>query len=230
MGTLFIVSTPIGNLADITLRALTTIWQVDILLCEDTRETKKLLDAHNQYQRDGHMPKLLSYNDFNRDRRIPEVLQALTIGKDVALVSDRGTPLISDPGYNLTRAVIELNSSNAEVRLDVIPGANALLPALILSGLPPDKFIFLGFLPKKIGKKRELLSSLPSMTTIIYESPHRLNESLQDLLEIVGDIQVAVCIEVTKMFQQVFRGTISDAITHYSASPVRGEIVLVLHP
>lgn len=230
MGTLFLISTPIGNLEDITLRAIKTLWHVDVLLCEDTRETKKLLDAYSSYKPTDRYPKLLSYNDHNRERRIPEVLQMLSSSLNVGLVSDRGTPLVSDPGYNLVREVIKLSNTQPDVTIDVMPGANAVLPALQLSGLPPDKFIFLGFLPKKHGKKKELLQGLPDMTWIIYESPHRLIDSLQELLDIVGEKRISVCIEITKMFQQVYRGTISEALAYFVAHPVRGEVVLVLSP
>ncbi|NTV31035.1 16S rRNA (cytidine(1402)-2'-O)-methyltransferase [candidate division WWE3 bacterium] len=230
MPTLYLISTPIGNLEDITIRAIRTIWSVDILLCEDTRETKKLLDTYSTYQQNNHMPRLLSYNDFNRDRRIPEVLAALQQGLNVGLVSDRGTPLVSDPGYNLVREVIKLSQLQPEITIDAIPGANALLPALQLSGLPPDKFTFLGFLPKKRGRKEELLHSLSPMTWIMYESPHRLVESLQELYEILGEQRISVSIELTKMFQHTYRGLLSESIEYFTSHPPRGEVSMVVSP
>jgi 16S rRNA (cytidine1402-2'-O)-methyltransferase len=223
---LFLISTPIGNLKDITIRALETLSACDIILCEDTRETQKIVVSFPDYFR--HKPQFLSYNDFTRDRRIPEVLQYLVQDKDVALVSDRGTPLISDPGYKLVREVIRLSESQSSIQIDSVPGANAVLTALQLSGLPPDKFFFVGFLPKKPKAKQDLLKELPATTIIAYESPFRVLETLEDISNILGDnTEVAVCSELTKLHQKIVRATAGELLNQLEEVTIKGEITLV---
>lgn len=215
-------------MADITLRALDTLWAVDLILCEDTRETQNLLNFHKPKMEKPY-PKLLSYNDYNRKRRIPFILQMLTQGQNVALVTDRGTPLVSDPGYNLVREVLALSKTNENVKLDVIPGASALFPALQLSGFPPDKFYFAGFLPKQRKRRQEILSNLPEVTVILYESPYRVTELLGDIKKVLGDqVEIAVCLELTKKFQTVFRGTVTEVIDQIKTPTFKGEVTVVL--
>ena len=155
-------------------------------------------------------------------------MQLLQAGKNVALVSDRGTPLISDPGYKLVKEVIKINQTHPAIKVEAIPGANAILPALQLSGLPPDKFYFVGFLPKKALQRQKLLQELPKTTIIAFESPYRLCETLQDIKSVLGSqTQIAVCRELTKVHEEVSRGSIDDVIRYYLEKPVKGEITLV---
>lgn len=237
MGILYLVSTPIGNLEDITLRAAKTLFTVDLILCEDTRRTGRLLEWLRSSEdfvgfSEAQRPELLSYTDYSQEKRMDEVLARLAKGQKVALVSNAGTPLLSDPGFKLVREVIRL-SKDFDVRVESLPGANAILPALQLSGFPPDKFLFLGFLPRKSGKRRELLENLASvlesieLTVICFESPYRLLESLEDIRDILGEVPIAVCRELTKMHEEIFRGQVSEAIEHFSAGRVKGEVTLV---
>lgn len=218
-GTLFIVSTPIGNLKDITLRALETLKAVDAIACEDTRQTGKLL-AHYEIRK-----PLTSLHDHNERAKTPELVGRLKNGEAIALVSDGGTPLISDPGWRLAHEAID-----AGVSVTWIPGAVALIGALVLSGLPTDRFVFEGFLPPKSAARRKRLEFLKqeARTVILYESPHRLVKTLTDMRDILGDIQIACARELTKMFEEVRRGTPSDALAHFSKHPPRGEFVLVV--
>lgn len=202
---LFIVSTPIGNLKDITLRAIETLKSVDYILCEDTRVTGRLL---NEY---GIEKKMIAFNDFNEESKIQSTIADLQAGLSIALVSDAGTPLVSDPGYKLIRETI-LQS----IKVESVPGPSAAIAALTVSGLPTDKFLFLGFLPKKDGKRLELLKntrdaiSKVKSTVIIYESPFRVLKTLEQIKEVFGDIEVVVARELTKMHEEVLRGKISD--------------------
>jgi 16S rRNA (cytidine1402-2'-O)-methyltransferase len=227
MGTLFLVSTPIGNLGDISYRAIEVLWKVELILCEDTRKTQKLLEHYKSVQKKGY-PPLLSYNDYNRDRRIPDILMRLTRGEDIALVSDRGTPLVSDPGYKLVQAVLEKAQEDLDMQIDSIPGANAILPALQLSGFPPNKFYFIGFLSKKHKARQEQLRQLPSTTVIVYESPFRIVQTLEDIQEVLGDIPVAVCMELTKLHQKIYRGSAKEVIAKLPQRKIKGEVTLVL--
>ncbi len=226
MATLYLVSTPIGNIKDITIRALEILWSVDLIVCEDTRETQKLLNEYKE-KFDSPYPKLLSYNDHNKDKRIPKILEILQSGQDVAFVSDRGTPLLSDPGYKLVKKVIELEDYG--LKIEPVPGANAMLPALQLSGFPPDKFFFVGFLPRKESKQIELIKSFPKTTVIFYESPQRLINTLNKLQTLLNDKPIAVCFELTKMHQKVIRGTISQVVTQLTQNKLKGEITVVLN-
>ena len=192
------------------------------------RSDRALKRAASKEQR----PALLSYTDYNREKRMDEVLARLAKGQKVALVSNAGTPLLSDPGFKLVQEVIKL-SRNFEVQVEALPGANAVLPALQLSGLPPDKFLFLGFLPRKSGQRRRLLENVNlihgciELTVVCFESPHRLLKSLEDIRGVLGNVSMAVCRELTKMHEEIFRGTVGEAIGHFSSKPVRGEITLV---
>ena len=216
MPVLYVVATPIGNLEDVTLRALRVLREVSLIAAEDTRTTRKLLSHH------GIRTRLLSYNEHNKAARIPRLLAALGEG-DVALVSEGGTPAISDPGLDLVAAAVE-----AGFAVTPIPGPSAVTAALAVSGLPTRQFTYLGFLPRRSGERRRLLASLryDPRTVLAFESPHRLRRSLEDLRREWGDRRLAVCRELTKAFEEVFRGRISEALERF-AEP-RGEFTLVV--
>lgn len=218
MGTLYIVPTPIGNLEDITLRALRVLREVSLIAAEDTRTTRVLL---NHYE---IRTPLTSYHEHNKLTKLETVFNALAAG-DVALVSDAGTPGISDPGYELIREAIARG-----VPIVPLPGANAAITALVASGLPTDEFVFLGFLPKKDKARSEALASVAgeARTLIIYESPNRLTDLLTAIEETLGDRPVCVAREITKIYEEFFRGTVSAARAHYSEHPPRGEIVVLV--
>ena len=218
MSKLYLVATPIGNLEDISARALRILRDVHLIAAEDTRQTAKLLRRY-----DIHTPSL-SYYEHNKLVRLERVLEALQAG-DVALVSDAGTPALNDPGYELVRA-----SLAAGHEVSPIPGACALIAALVASGLPTDSFLYLGYLPRKSAERQRLLiqvSSLP-YTLIFLEAPHRLLASLQDLQAELGDRQIAVGRELTKLYEEIFRGSLSEACEHFTENPPRGEFTLVL--
>ena len=216
MGALVIVATPIGNLSDISARALEALRNADLIACEDTRQTLKLL---NHY---GIQKPLVSYHDFNEDRKAAELGEKIRAGNDIALVSDAGTPGISDPGYRLVRYC-------REQRLHVIsiPGPNAAITALAASGLPSDEFLFEGFLPSKAGARREKLESLRSVTPtmIFYEAPHRIERMLNDLVEVLGDREACVGRELTKVHEEFLFGKLSEIIGNVKAL---GEFVIVI--
>ncbi|MBW4457524.1 MAG: 16S rRNA (cytidine(1402)-2'-O)-methyltransferase [Nostoc indistinguendum CM1-VF10] len=219
-GTLYVVGTPIGNLEDITFRAVRILQTVDIIAAEDTRHTGKLLQ-HFQVK----TPQV-SYHEHNRTSRIPELLEHLINNKAIALVSDAGMPGISDPGYELVKACIE-----AGISVVPIPGASAAITALSAAGLPTDRFVFEGFLPAKSQQRQEHLESLQteSRTLIFYESPHRLRDTLQDLAEVWGsDRQIVLGRELTKLYEEFWRGTIAEAIARYSQREPQGEYTLVV--
>jgi 16S rRNA (cytidine1402-2'-O)-methyltransferase len=222
MSALFLVSTPIGNLQDITLRAIETLKTVDLILAEDTRHTKILLSQFNI------TTPMLSYEEYNEHSRIPYVIQKLKDGINIALVSDAGTPLISDPGYKLVREVISQN-----IQVEAIPGPSSILTALVLSGLPTDKFCFLGFFPRKTGQQIDLLKNLKdheiSMTYIFFESPFRLIKTLKVLEGEFGEIEVVVCRELTKIHQEIIKDSTSKLLSSYAKRSVKGEIVLLFH-
>jgi 16S rRNA (cytidine1402-2'-O)-methyltransferase len=219
--TLYLVSTPIGNLEDITLRALRILRdEVSWIACEDTRQTRKLLDHY-----DIRKP-LVSYHDHNETARAPEILAALERGESVAVVSDAGTPLVSDPGYRVVEAAIE-----AKFPVVPIPGASAILSALAASGLPPDEFRFVGFVPAKAGARHRFFESLAGQeaTVIAYESPHRILESVEDLAAIFPARPIAVARELTKLHEEFLRGTAIEVAAQLQARPtVKGEITLVI--
>lgn len=218
---LYIVSTPIGNLQDITLRALDVLKSVDVIAAEDTRHTKILLD-HYQIT-----TPLTSYFEHNEKKKAEYLLGLLKDGKKIALVTDAGTPGISDPGYRLVSFAKENN-----IALTVVPGPCALIAALSLSALPTDSFVFLGFLPvKSIGRKKKLEEFKDQNRTIIfYESPHRIQKTLEDIAEVLGDWQVVIAREITKKFEEVRRGKAQDLVSHFEKIPPKGEFVVLLHP
>ena len=217
MGTLYLVATPIGNLEDVTLRALRLLGEVSLIAAEDTRTIRKLLTHHGI-----PAPRLLSYTERNRRQRTPSILVALDEG-DVALVSEAGMPGISDPGVHLVEAAVA-----AGHRVVPVPGSSALTAALAASGLPTRRFHYLGFLPRQPAQRRKLLREVATLTEtlVAFEAPHRLRVALVDLRDALGDRRVAVCRELTKLHEEIFRGTLSDAIDHF-AEP-RGEFTLVI--
>ena len=219
-GKLYVVATPIGNLSDITERAIKTLRDVDLIACEDTRHTKKLLHHF------GINTKTLSYHEHNELQREKELIDRLVNGSDVAVVSDAGTPAINDPGYRLVRAAID-----AEVEVVPIPGPSALITALVASGLPTNEFFYAGFLPARANARQTRLRELSSIpaTLIFYETPHRLLASLKDAREILGERQAVVARELTKLHEDIRRGLLSELVEHYGASAEpRGEIVLLI--
>ena len=218
MGTLYLVATPIGNLQDITGRALEILKQVRLVAAEDTRQTRKLLD-HYQI----HTP-LISYHEHNKLARLAEVLAVLDEA-DIALVSDAGTPALNDPGYELVKAALQ-----AGYQVSPIPGPCAPLAALVASGLPTDAFLYLGYLPRKTSERRTLLGKIAGLpyTLVFLETPHRLLSALQDLQSVLGDRSIAVARELTKLHEEILRGSLSQALAHFSAQPARGEITLVI--
>jgi 16S rRNA (cytidine1402-2'-O)-methyltransferase len=220
MGTLYVVGTPIGNLEDMTFRAVRILQSVDVIAAEDTRHTGKLLQ-HFQIK----TPQL-SYHQHNRNERLPELLSQLSQGKAIALVTDAGIPGISDPGYELVKACVE-----AGISVVPIPGATAGITALSAAGLPTDRFVFEGFLPASGQDREKRLESLPaeSRTLVFYESPHRLRETLQDLGECLGaNRPIVLARELTKMHEEFWRGTIEEAIAHYTQVEPKGEFTLVV--
>ena len=217
-GALYVVSTPIGNLEDITRRAVHILGGVALVAAEDTRTTRVLL-SHL-----GLRTPMLSYHSHNELRRIPEILARLQSGQAVALVTDAGTPGISDPAFRVLRAAID-----SGCRIIPIPGASAALAALVASGLPMDRFVFEGFLPLKKGRQRRLQElALESRTVVLYEAPHRITSTLEDLQRAVGERSVAVGRELTKKFEEVVRGTVREVLEHFQKSRPRGEMVIVL--
>lgn len=232
MGTLFIVSTPIGNLDDITIRAIKTLFAVDAILCEDTRRTGLLvLELIKRYgeQFDTNVewkPTFIPYYDEIEDKRLPEIIQRLLSEEKLALVSDAGTPLISDPGFKLIRECVKRG-----IKVESVPGPSAVLTALTSSGLPSDTFMFLGYPPEKSSHRIKLFGHLLQMNRFIdssfmfYCAPHKLTSVLTDLNIVIGDAEIVICRELTKLHEEIWRGTVSQALTHFS-SP-KGEFVLL---
>jgi 16S rRNA (cytidine1402-2'-O)-methyltransferase len=215
---LYIVSTPIGNLEDITLRALRTLKEVDMIAAEDTRHTQILM---NKYE---IKTPVTSFHSYTSDEKLEYIVRMLKEGKNIALVSDAGTPGISDTAYSLIRRALDEG-----IKVSPIPGASSLLAAIVASGLPMDKFLYLGFLPLKKGRQT-LLKSLAEepRTMVLFESPHRITRTLSDLKTYLGDREIAVCRELTKMFEEIIRGTITQAIEHFEKKNPKGEFVLVV--
>jgi len=216
MPTLYIIATPIGNLEDITLRALRILKEVKLIATEDTRKTRRLLTA---YDIKNHMT---SYYEHNKLTKLNYILEQLASG-DIALVSEAGMPGISDPGFELVKTAIKKG-----IPVVPIPGASAVTAALAVSGLPTDRFLFLGFLPARVNARRHLLKeiSYEKSTLVVYEAPHRLLASLKDMLSELGNRRITVCRELTKLHEEIFRGAISDALVHFTAP--RGEFTLVI--
>ncbi len=223
-GNLYIVATPIGNLKDITLRAIETLKSVDYIACEDTRKTGMLLKSIGVEKR----AMFISYYEQTEDLRIPNILNLLLNGRDVALVSDSGTPAVSDPGFRLIRECVKNN-----IKVISIPGPSALISALVSSGLPTDKFIFLGFLPKKEGNRLKLLrntqegNSKLEATVIIYEAPHRVKKVLESIKEVYGNIQITLARELTKVHEEVKTDSVESFIEKYKKQDPRGEFVVL---
>ena len=216
---LYIVPTPIGNMEDITLRAIETLKNSDIILAEDTRHAKKLLKNYNV------LTKVNSYHLNNEHKRVDEYIQKIINGNKVSLITDAGTPCISDPGFLLIREAIKNN-----ILITCLPGPTAFIPALVMSGLPSDSFIFEGFLPRKKGRKSKLLEiSKNTKTTIIYESPFRIIKTLSEMNETIGsDRKIAIVREISKIYEEVFRGTIEEAILEYNERTIKGEFVICI--
>ena len=218
-GILYIVSTPIGNLDDITYRAVKILSSVNIIAAEDTRRSRVLL---NHY--DINPPKMVSYFEHNKLSRIPKIINELKLGKNVALISDAGTPGISDPAYKLTREAIA-----NQIRIESIPGPSAILASLVSSGLPTDRFLFEGFLPPKKGRKKRLENLKKETATIVfYESPMKLLKTLNDIFNIFEDSPMVIARELTKMHEEIYRGVVSDCISYFSKKKPKGEFVILL--
>jgi 16S rRNA (cytidine1402-2'-O)-methyltransferase len=219
MGKLYIVPTPIGNLEDITLRAIRILKEADLVLAEDTRNSGKLL---KHYEINTPMQ---SHHMHNEHKTVPRIIEKLKSGETIALISDAGTPGISDPGFLLTRGCIE-----AGIPVECLPGATALIPALVNSGLPTDRFLFEGFLPLKKGRQTRLqaLAEEPR-TMVFYESPHKLLKTLAQFITCFGeDRPISVSRELTKLYEETVRGTLAEVLDHYTLNPAKGELVLVV--
>ncbi len=238
MGILYIVATPIGNLEDISIRALKTLMHVDGIACEDTRRTGTFLQVLDQrYHKiifsEGetyHRPELLSYHEHNELQRIPEIITALKNGLNIALISDAGTPAISDPGFKLIRECIVQG-----IQIEAIPGPSSVISALVVSGMPTDKFLFLGYPPRKPGHRKDFFKKVLvsqeqlSSTVILFESPHKLITTLTDLQSVFGDIDIVICRELTKIYESKRREKISITLEHYKKTVPKGEYVLLFH-
>ncbi|MEK7605511.1 MAG: 16S rRNA (cytidine(1402)-2'-O)-methyltransferase [Patescibacteria group bacterium] len=237
MGTLFIVATPLGNLEDITIRAIKTLFSVDGIACEDTRKTGQLLrELQKRYpelatpQNGEKFQRMLSYYEENEKQRIPELITALKNGLNIALVSDAGTPTVSDPGFRLVRECVKEG-----IAVDSLPGPSSVILALTLSGLPTDKFTFLGYPPRKPGHRKTFFTKAKnsqedvSSTMIFFEAPHRMLQFLEELLEVFGDIHIVICREMTKIHQEIRRELISQSLTHFKKTFPKGEFVVLLN-
>jgi 16S rRNA (cytidine1402-2'-O)-methyltransferase len=221
MSTLYIIATPIGNLEDITFRAVRILSEIDVLACEDTRRTRILLDRHGI----AAPSKIISYREQTERVGTPGIIKLLEEGKTVGLVSDAGYPGLSDPGYRIVSEAIEQG-----FKVEVIPGAGAIEVAVISSGLPTDSFVFLGFPPRKPGQLRNFLAEEKdhNHTLVIYESPLRTGKLLEAALESLGDRRAAVCVELTKMFEEIHRGYLSDLATKFKDKTIKGEVTVVI--
>lgn len=219
MGKLFVVPTPIGNLEDITLRALRILSEVDAVLAEDTRTTKKLFQRHEIDN------KLISYHLNNEHKVVDRLVEEIKNGLDYALVSDAGTPAISDPGFLLVRACVK-----EDIEVDCLPGATAFVPALVNSGFPCEKFVYEGFLPHKKGRQTRIQKiAEEERTTVLYESPHRILKALGQFKEVFDENrQIAICREISKKFEETVRGSATELIAHFETHPIKGEFVVVI--
>lgn len=223
MGILYIVATPIGNLQDITLRAIEILKKVDTIACEDTRTTSILLKSlkiENKH--------LTSYYEQNELKRIPEILNALKNGLNIALVSDAGTPAISDPGFKLIRECIKLG-----IKVESIPGPSSVISSLVSSGLPTDKFLFVGYPPAKPGHRKKLFENISRViqiiksTIILFEAPHKLIRTLEEMKSVFGDIDIVIARELTKIHEEIRRENISNSIEHFRKIPPKGELTIL---
>ena len=217
---LYLVPTPIGNLGDITIRAIEVLKKVDTILAEDTRTSGVLLKHYEI------TTPMQSFHMYNEHKKVDKVIEELEGGKTIALISDAGTPGISDPGFLLTRAAVQKG-----IEIDALPGATAFVPGLIKSGFPTDRFVFEGFLPQKKGRQTRLkLLAEESRTIVLYESPHRLLKALRELKKVMGDRQVSVSRELTKKFEETKTGDVTDVLSYFEDKPsIKGEIVLVIN-
>ncbi|MFT5194505.1 MAG: 16S rRNA (cytidine1402-2'-O)-methyltransferase [Cellvibrionaceae bacterium] len=215
---LYLVATPIGNLEDMSFRAIRILKEVSLIAAEDTRHSGKLL-KHFEIS-----TPLISYHDYSDENKIRQIIDRLST-EDVALISDAGTPGLSDPGYRLVQAAIKAN-----ILITPIPGPAAAIAGLVASGMPTDRFIFLGFLPRQLVKRQSALQgvALLTCTLIVYESPHRLLALLDDIMTVLGDRPVVVCREISKMYEEFWRGNAGEAAKHFSLEPVRGEVTLII--
>jgi 16S rRNA (cytidine1402-2'-O)-methyltransferase len=213
------VPTPIGNMEDITIRAIETLNNSDLILAEDTRHAKKLLSEYKI------STKIQSYHLNNEHKKVNDYVELMISGKKISLITDAGTPCVSDPGFLLVREAIK-----KEIIITCLPGATALIPALVLSGLPSESFIFEGFLPRKKGRKKKLIElSQNTRTTIIYESPYRVVKTLTDFLEYFGEErQISLSREISKIYEETYRGSISEAIKYFSNKKIKGEFVICI--
>jgi 16S rRNA (cytidine1402-2'-O)-methyltransferase len=216
---LFIVPTPIGNMGDITIRAIETLKNSDLILAEDTRHAKKLLSEYKI------STKVNSYHLNNEHKKVNEYIELMSSGQKISLITDAGTPCISDPGFLLIREAIK-----KEIIITCLPGPTALIPALVLSGLPSENFIFEGFLPRKKGRKTKLLElAQNTRTTIIYESPYRVVKTLTEFLEYLGeDRQISLSREISKIYEETFRGSVVEAVKYFSNKKIKGEFVICI--
>ena len=216
---LFIVPTPIGNMGDITIRAIETLKNSDLILAEDTRHAKKLLSEYKI------STKVNSYHLNNEHKKVNDYIELMSSGQKISLITDAGTPCISDPGFLLIREAIK-----KEIIITCLPGPTALIPALVLSGLPSENFIFEGFLPRKKGRKTKLLElAQNTRTTIIYESPYRVVKTLTELLEYFGeDRQITLSREISKIYEETFRGSVVEAVKYFSNKKIKGEFVICI--
>ncbi len=221
MGKLYIIATPIGNLEDITLRSLRILKEVDLVLCEDTRQTRKLLDRYEI------KTPTLSYHQHSKIQKVDQIIELLRNGKNLALVSDAGTPAISDPGGKLVEEVLRALGDGTEII--PLPGPTAIAAAASVSGFPTDKFLFLGFPPHKHGRGAFFKKiDIAEETVIFYESTHRILKSLEELRTAAGERRVTVCRELTKMFETIYRGTVSKVLEKLKADTIKGEFVIVV--
>jgi 16S rRNA (cytidine1402-2'-O)-methyltransferase len=226
MKTLYLVATPIGNIEDISIRAKKILSEVDVIACEDTRKTGLFLQRLEVPYKE-----TISYFEENEAKRIPEIIDIINSGKDVALISNAGTPTISDPGFKLVR-----ECQNLGIKVVAIPGASALLTALVASGLPTDKFLFLGFLPLKDNKRQKIWDMVKSTkeneicpTVILYESPYRLVKTLENIRDNFGDIEIVISRELTKLYEEIRRESISKNIEYFQKNTPKGEFTVLFH-
>ncbi len=218
-GTLYVIATPIGNLEDISFRAVRVLKEVDVIACEDTRHTRVLLNRHSI------TTPLVSYHEHNEATRAGKLVHDLQLGRSVALVSDAGTPVLSDPGFALVRRAVA-----AGITVLPVPGPSAITAALSVAGLPTDRFLFVGFLPRKTAERRRALEEFAPLpwTLVLFEAPHRIAATLRDLYAVLGNRPVAVVRELTKKFEEVIRGTVSDVLARIQQAPPRGELTVVV--
>ncbi len=219
LGTLYVVATPIGNLEDLSFRAVRTLKEVDVIACEDTRHTRLLLDRY------AIQTPMISYHEHNERRRAPELVARLAAGESVALVSDAGMPVLSDPGYTVVQEAIR-----AGIPVVPVPGPSAITAAVAVSGLPAERFLFVGFLPRRSSERRRVLAELAPLpwTLVLFEAPHRIHSLLADLHHVLGNRHLALVRELTKRFEEVLRGSVTDVLAQVRASPPRGELTVVI--